>query len=129
MKILKLNILFTVFAITMAGCSTSVKMAEIPFQEEETSPFTEREDANGIFLNQAWLARTEGRLDDADILLNRAMRINPIDPEIYYHMALLRQQQGQIEQARQLAGRAISLGPELGLERQLKQFLKSLIES
>ena len=49
-------------------------------------------------------------------------------PEIYYHMALLRQQQGQAEQARQLAGRAKSLGPNPDLERKLQHLILSLVE-
>lgn len=129
-KTFRLNFLFAVFALLLAGCSTVQKMEETVFlpQQDDVSPFIEREDANGIFLNEAWQARTEGRYDEADVFLSRAMRINPTDPEIYYHMALLRQQQGKDEQARQLAGRAVSLGPEQNLERQLQLLLQSLSE-
>lgn len=126
-----LKILLPVIAIILAGCSAPVKMQKQsePVLMPESSPYTQREDAQGALLNEAWQALSEDRLDDADIWLGRAMRVNPTNPEIYYHMALLRQQQGQAEQARQLAGRAQSLGPAPDLVRKLEHLILSLVES
>ena len=126
-----LKILFPVIAIVLAGCSAPVKMPEQPEPElmPESSPYTQREDAQGSLLNEAWQALAEGRLDEAEIWLGRAIRVSPTNPEIYYHMALLRQQQGQAEQARQLAGRAQSLGPAPDLERKLQHLILSLVET
>ena len=107
----------------LAGCAgpSAMQMTGI-----ESSPYTERDDALGSLLDEAWQAREAGKLDEAESWLSRAMRINPTAPEIYYHLALLRQQQGQLEQAKQLAGRALSLGPGRKLERQLSQLLSTL---
>lgn len=107
----------------LAGCAgpSVMQMSEL-----ESSPYTERDDALGSLLDEAWQAREAGKFDEADSWLSRAVRINPVDPEIYYHMALLRQQQGQFEQAKQLAGRALSLGPGRSLERQLNHLLSVL---
>lgn len=129
-KQLSLKTLFSVIAIVLAGCSAPAKMLKDPepVLMPEASPYTQREDAQGSLLNEAWQALSEGRLDDADIWLGRAIRVNPTNPEIYYHMALLRQQQGLAEQARQLAGRAKSLGPNPGLERKLQHLILSLVE-
>ena len=110
-------------SLFLAGCSG---LPSAPISEPVSSPYTAREDALGSLLDEAWQARQSGRLEDADGWLTRAMRINPSSPEVYYHMALLRQQQGQLEQAKQLAGRALSLGPEHQLERQLNHLLNSL---
>ena len=139
-KLIKLNILLPLVAVILAGCAAPVRMEEsapvssasaeeaspvkkaVP-AHKEVSPFAEREDAYGSLLNEAWVALSEGRWVDADVWLSRAVRINPTNPEIYYHMALLRQQQGQPEQARQLAGRAMSLGPDQSLEPQLENLL------
>ena len=125
-----LKILFPVVAIILAGCSAPVKILEQPepVLMPEASPYSQREDAQGALLNEAWQALAEGRLDEADVWLGRAIRVNPTNPEIYYHMALLRQQQGQAEQARQLAGRAQSLGPAPDLERKLEYLILSLVE-
>lgn len=111
-------------AAVMAGCSTPVvQQGEV---QDSHSPYEQREDALGTLLNEAWNASAEGRLDEAESRLSRAMRINPAAPEVYYQMALLRQQQGLLEQARQLAGRAMSLGPDDRLERQLSRLLNGL---
>lgn len=119
--------LLPVIAIVLAGCSVPTKKLQPePVLMPETSPYSQREDAQGTLLHEAWLALSEGRPDKADIWLGRAMRVNPTNPEIYYHMALLRQQQGQDEQARQLAGRAKSLDPDPALERKLQHLMLSL---
>lgn len=127
---LNLKVFLLVIAIVLAGCSSPVKMLKgsEPVLMPETSPYIERQDAQGSLLHEAWQALSEGRLDEADIWLGRAMRLNPTNPEIYYHMALLRQQQGQAEQARQLAGRAKSLGPNPDLERKLQNLILSLVD-
>ena len=122
MKILKTPALLLLTMI-LAGCAGP---SVIQMSEMESSPYTERDDALGSLLDEAWKAIEAGKLDEAESWLSRAMRINPTDPEIYYHMALLRQQQGQFEQAKQLAGRALSLGPGQSLERQLNYLLSSL---
>ena len=77
----------------------------------------------GSLLVAAHHARVEGRLDDAEGLLNRAMRINPTSPEVYYQMALVRQDQGRTTQVRQLAERALSLGPNDALTRDIKRLM------
>ena len=119
MKILNTPALLLLTMI-LTGCAAPSFMQ---VSEIESSPYTERNDALGSLLDEAWLAREAGQLDEAESWLSRAMRINPVDPEVYYHMALLRQQQGRFEQAKQLAGRALSLGPDQSLERRLNYLL------
>ncbi|OED41654.1 hypothetical protein ACH42_13200 [Endozoicomonas sp. (ex Bugula neritina AB1)] len=118
----RVRVLF-LLTVLLAGCTSS---PVIQMSEMESSPYTERDDALGSLLDEAWLAREAGKLDKAESWLSRAMRISPTNPEVYYHMALLRQQQGELEQAKQLAGRALSLGPEQSLEHQLTHLLDAL---
>lgn len=116
-------------AIVLSGCSTPVLIKQ-PQQQPVTSyPYEQRQDALGTLLNQAWLARKEGRLDEAESALGRAMRIRPTAPEVYYQLALLRQDQRRFEQSRQLAERALSLGPNGMLEREINHLLRSLSNS
>lgn len=116
---------FIIFvAVVLTGCA-----GKLIYQSEPMiagSPYAEREDALGVLLNQAFHAIDEGQLDEAGGWLSRAMRINPAEPVIYYHMAEIRKEQGDIDQTRQLAGRALSLGPGSGLTTKLKSLLKSL---
>lgn len=122
MKFLKIPTLLLMTAI-LAGCAGP---SLVPMSGTTSSPYTGRDDALGSLLDEAWLAREAGQLDQAESWLTRAMRISPTNPEVYYHLALLRQQQGEVEQVKQLAGRALSLGPERRLKRQLDQLLKTL---
>ncbi|WP_252178221.1 tetratricopeptide repeat protein [Endozoicomonas sp. 4G] len=93
---------------------------------ETASPYASRTDAVGTLLDQAWNAMAENDLNSAASALSRAMRISPTDSSVYYLMAQLRKAQGQYDQARELADRALSLGPDHGLERQIRRFLTSL---
>ncbi|MBO9483585.1 MULTISPECIES: tetratricopeptide repeat protein [Gammaproteobacteria] len=112
-------------AAVLTGCSTPVLM-----QKEQygvlSSPYEQRQDALGTLLHQAWNAREAGRFDEAESALGRAMRIGPTAPDVYYQLALLRQDQGRVAQSRQLAERALSLGPGFMLERKINHLLSAL---
>ncbi|MDD7804872.1 MAG: tetratricopeptide repeat protein [Endozoicomonas sp. (ex Botrylloides leachii)] len=91
--------------------------------EAETAKDSQSNQAVSTLLNHAQQAFAHHDLDAADGWLMRAVQINPTDPEIYYQMALLRQAQGQKEQARQLVLRTLSLNPN----KQMKQNLNNLL--
>ncbi|MFK0570624.1 tetratricopeptide repeat protein [Endozoicomonas sp.] len=112
----------------LTGCSTPVLMQQ-ENQPITSSPYGQRQDALGTLLNQAWKAREAGRPDEAESALGRAMRISPTAPEVYYQLALLRQDQGRLEQSRQLAERALSMGPGFMLEREINHLLRTLLKS
>ena len=115
-----------VFLVTMlAGCAGTGN-APVTLVSEPDSPYAARQDAVGTLLNNAWQAIDKGQLEEASGWLSRAMRIDPTEPATYFYMARIRKQQGELEQARQLAGRALSLGPGQALERQLEALLDSL---
>ena len=113
------RLLLLVLAGTVAGCSTSVLMPTSP----PALSLPQHHDAVGTLLSEAHQAMVERRLGDAEGLLNRAMRINPTSAEVYYQMALLRQAQGQTTQVRQLAERALSLGPNAALTRDIRRLI------
>lgn len=113
---------FLVFVLagTVSGCSTS---ALVPSVSQPVLSSPQHQDAVGTLLVEARHARVDRRLDEAEGLLNRAMRINPTSPDVYYQMALLRQAQGRTTQVRQLAERALSLGPNATLTRDIKRLI------
>ncbi len=113
------RLLLLVLVGTVAGCSTSVLMPTSP----PALSSSQHHDAVGTLLSEAHQAMVERRLGDAEGLLNRAMRINPTSPEVYYQIALLRQAQGRTTQVRQLAERALSLGPNAALTRDIKRLI------
>ena len=90
------------------------------------SPYKNREDAVGLCLNNAYHAIANNELDVASDWLTRAMRISPSEPAVYFHWAEIRKQRGEIEQARQMIDRAMSLRPERWLEKRLAYLLASL---
>ena len=111
-------------AVLLAGCSTSMRLTETP--HEPSSPYTQRQDALGTLLDSAWQARNQGNYDEAESYLNRAVRISPTTPDVYYQLALLRQQKGQFEQTIQMAQRALSLQPDANLSRKIHQLIKTV---
>ncbi len=125
MRIMKINrFSLLIISVILSGCAGSV-VNTTSDQHPSSSPSFPRDDALGSLLSQAWESRLQGKLAEAESSLARAMRIGPAAPEVYYYLALLRQDQGRIEQARQLAGRAMSLGPDKVLQRKLNDFLIS----
>lgn len=113
---------FLVFVLAgaVSGCTTS---AWVPAVSPPVLSSPQHQDAVGSLLVAAHHARVAGRLDEAEGLLSRAMRINPTSPEVYYQMALLRQAQGRTTQVYQLAERALSLGPNDALARDIKRLI------
>jgi tetratricopeptide (TPR) repeat protein len=66
-------------------------------------------------LSQAALAAEQaGDLDQAALLLERALRIQPRDPELLQHMAEIRLERGEWEQAESFAARSFDVGPRVG---------------
>lgn len=116
------KLLIPVMAVILSGCSTST-LVQMPEATKPAVSPPQRQDAVGALLSDAHRARVDGRLDEAESLLSRAMRINPTSPDVYYQMALLRQAQGQTAQAHQLAERALSLGPDAVLARDIRHLM------
>jgi tetratricopeptide (TPR) repeat protein len=63
---------------------------------------------------QAHEAERAGRLDDAAVLLERAMRIQPRNPELLQHMAEVHLQKKDYEQALSFSVRSYDIGPRVG---------------
>jgi tetratricopeptide (TPR) repeat protein len=56
-------------------------------------------------------AERDGDLERAAVLLERALRIEPRDPELLQNMAEIKLGQGEWEQAESYAGRSFDVGP------------------
>ena len=118
-------VILVLLAVIMTGCGGRV--SEQPSELTAVgSPYASRDDAVGVLLNHAYQAIETGLLDEAVGWLSRAMRINPVEPAIYFHMAEIRIEQGDSDQARQLLARAVSLGPDRQMARKLEVLLGSL---
>jgi tetratricopeptide (TPR) repeat protein len=63
---------------------------------------------------QASAAESQGDYSTAAVLLERALRIRPRDPEILQHMAEVQLQQQDYEQALSFAVRSYDIGPRVG---------------
>lgn len=65
-------------------------------------------------LAEAGQAEEQGRYDDAALLLERALRIQPRDPELLQQMAEVQVQKQDYEQALSFAVRSYDSGPRVG---------------
>lgn len=110
----------------LSACATQ---APAPVEERELEDRVRtpaREDSAGVqvyplknpavveLTDQAEQAEARGDLDQAAVLLERAMRIQPRDPELLQHMAEIQLQRGQYEQALSFATRSHDIGPRVG---------------
>jgi len=64
--------------------------------------------------NDARAAEQAGDLGQATVLLERALRIQPRDPELLQHMAEVQLQQREYQQALNFAVRSYDTGPRVG---------------
>lgn len=110
----------------LTACATQ---APAPIEERELNDRVRtpaREDSAGVqvyplknpavaeLTEQADQAESRGDLDQAAVLLERALRIQPRDPELLQHMAEVQLQRGQYEQALSFATRSHDIGPRVG---------------
>jgi Tfp pilus assembly protein PilF len=64
--------------------------------------------------DEARRAEHAGDLDQAAVLIERALRIQPRDPELLQHMAEIQLQKEEYEQALNFAVRSYDIGPRVG---------------
>lgn len=112
--------------LALAACATQPPAPVEERELEERVRAPAREDAAGVqvyplknpavaeLTDQAANAESSGDYDQAALLLERAMRIQPRDPELLQHMAEVQLQRGQYEQALSFATRSHDIGPRVG---------------
>jgi len=100
-------------ATLIAGCGPAVRQPSYPGlptdespRQEEYRPVTGR---GGTLFQQAQAAQQAGRYAEAEMLLERALRIEPQNPHYWYAMAAAKFDQGQFPQTIQLCLKAESL--------------------
>jgi len=81
---------------------------------EELQVFGVRNPAVVALGRNAEAAETEGDLERAEMLLERALRIDGRDPAILQQMAELQLASGRLDQAASYAQRSFELGPQVG---------------
>ena len=119
-----------IFSLLLAACAISTQ-APAPVEErseveEEIREPAAQEDSEGVqvfplqnpavktLLAEAGEAEDQGRYDDAALLLERALRIQPRDPELLQQMADVQIQKQDYEQALNFAVRSYDSGPRVG---------------
>lgn len=121
-------ILFVLLLLGLAGCSTSptqpgdADSGEVDVRVREPA----RQDSDGVQVHplrnpaveeltaEASEAEKSGDLDQAAVLLERALRIQPRNPEVLQHMAEVQLQKRDFEQALNFATRSYDIGPRVG---------------
>jgi hypothetical protein len=82
--------------------------------------------AVNALLAQADGARRAGNLEGAIAAAERALRIAPSDPAVYYELAVLRLRQGDRARAEQLARKGLSYQPDVELRQRLEDLIARL---
>jgi len=100
-------------ATLVAGCGPAIRQPSYPGlppgespPQEDYRPVTGR---GGTLFQQAQAAQRAGKYADAEMLLERALRIEPQNPHYWYAMAAAKYDQGQFPQTIQLCLKAESL--------------------
>lgn len=111
--------------LTLAGCAWQPGLEDPELADRVRAP-AEGSDERGLQVyplrnpavreleKAADQARAEGRLDRAQALLERALRIEDRDPELLQRMAELQLSRGDWAQAEHFAMRSWELGPQVG---------------
>lgn len=110
----------------LAGCAGTAKAPADPDEVENRVREPARQDSEGVqvfplqnpavkeLLADAGNAESAGDYEQAVVLLERALRIQPRDPEILQNMAELQLQLYDYEQALNFATRSYDIGPRVG---------------
>ena len=113
--------------LLVSGCATSSGPAPVEESEVESRiRQAARDDSDGVqvfplrnpaveeLMASASQAEQEGEADRAAMLLERALRIQPRDPELLQQVAEIKLQQSEYEQALNFAVRSYDVGPKVG---------------
>lgn len=118
--------LLVLLTLTVAACATT---ARAPVDDHEVDTRVRepaRQDSEGVqvfplqnpavkeLLAKASVSESSGDYDQAAILLERALRIHPQDPEILQQMAEIQLHKKDYEQALTFAVRSYDVGPRVG---------------
>ncbi len=95
-----------------------------PGAQPDYRPASSNNNAVNTLLAQADDARQQGDLDAAIAAAERALRIAPADPAVYYQLAVLRLQRGDPGLADQLARKGLSYQPDPGLRLRLQEIIE-----
>lgn len=113
--------------LLVSGCAT--RSGPAPVEESEVESRIRqaaRDDSNGVqvfplrnpaveeLMADASAAERAGEADRAAMLLERALRIQPRDPELLQQVAEIKLQQAEYEQALNFAVRSFDVGPKVG---------------
>lgn len=95
---------------------TAEEQVRAPAAEESSGlqVYPMRNPAVAELSEAAAAAEEEGDLERATMLLERALRIEPRDPELLQHMAEVKLDRGDWEQADNYASRSFDVGPRIG---------------
>jgi Flp pilus assembly protein TadD len=120
------GVLLMTAALLLTACASQPPAPIEEREVEERVRTPAREDSAGVqvyplknpavaeLTAQASQAEADGNLNQAAILLERAMRIQPRDPELLQQMAELQLQRGEYSQAVSFATRSHDIGPRVG---------------
>lgn len=125
-KVKRLSLLVAFQALMLSACA-GYSLAPAPDREVETRvrvPASQESEGVQVFplqnpavkelLADAGSAETAGDYSQAAVLLERALRIQPRDPEILQQMAEIQLQKQDYEQALNFAVRSYDIGPRVG---------------
>ena len=120
-------ILCALLALLISACAT--RSGPAPVEESEVESRIRqaaRDDSDGVqvfplrnpavdeLMASATQAEQAGEADRAAMMLERALRIQPRDPELLQQIAEIKLQQGEYEQALNFAVRSYDVGPKVG---------------
>ena len=120
-------ILCALLALLVSACAT--RSGPAPVEESEVESRIRqaaRDDSDGVqvfplrnpavdeLMASATQAEQAGEADRAAMMLERALRIQPRDPELLQQIAEIKLQQGEYEQALNFAVRSYDVGPKVG---------------
>ena len=118
--------LIGLLAVVLSACATNPRPADDEREIDTRVREPARQDSEGVqvfplqnpavkeLMADASQAETGGDYDHAAVLLERALRIQPRDPEILQHMAEVQLQKKDYEQALTFAVRSYDIGPRVG---------------
>ncbi len=118
--------LMGLLVLALSACATNPRPAGDEREVETRVREPARQDSEGVqvfplqnpavkeLLADAGQAESEGDYEQAAVLLERALRIQPRDPEILQHMAEVQLRKKDYDQALTFAVRSYDIGPRVG---------------
>ena len=123
-----LSAISTIVLLALTGCSTLLNTTQEPTSNDSTQTVSSHSAVQNLYAS-SMQNRMDGKVNLAEANLERALRLEPENPQLWFELAQCAHIKGEQKKAQELASKAASLaGNNPALKRKINAFIHQIKE-